>query len=273
MLLGEMVPKNVALAGPERAAMLLAPPLLGFIRLFRPVIVGSPPPRPPCCGCSRSSRSTRAGTPTPPSRSPGWSRRPAGKAARQRGARARRRGAHLRRAHRPRRPAAHRAAGHRARDGHRRRVEQRVAETGFSRFPVRRRRRPAARLRAPGRRAARPDRGAATAPCRRAPSARCRRSPPTPRCTRCSRCCSAPARTWPRSSTPAGRSGWSRWRTCSRSWSARSATPPAAPAAAADHHAVALAPADGPEPRHGQLPVRTAGRRSPAVRLPGAFRP
>jgi CBS domain containing-hemolysin-like protein len=40
MLLGEMVPKNIALAGPERAAMLLAPPLLGFIRLFRPVIVG-----------------------------------------------------------------------------------------------------------------------------------------------------------------------------------------------------------------------------------------
>ena len=39
MLLGEMVPKNVALAGPERAAMLLAPPLLGFVRLFRPAIV------------------------------------------------------------------------------------------------------------------------------------------------------------------------------------------------------------------------------------------
>jgi CBS domain containing-hemolysin-like protein len=39
MLLGEMVPKNVALAGPERAAMLLAPPLLGFIRIFRPAIV------------------------------------------------------------------------------------------------------------------------------------------------------------------------------------------------------------------------------------------
>src|SRR4051795_1224773 len=40
MVLGEMVPKNIALAGPESAAMLLAPPLLGFIRLFRPVIVG-----------------------------------------------------------------------------------------------------------------------------------------------------------------------------------------------------------------------------------------
>jgi CBS domain containing-hemolysin-like protein len=39
MLLGEMVPKNLALAGPERAAMLLAPPLLTFIRIFRPAIV------------------------------------------------------------------------------------------------------------------------------------------------------------------------------------------------------------------------------------------
>ena len=39
MLLGEMVPKNLALAGPERAAMMLAPPLLLFVRVFRLVIV------------------------------------------------------------------------------------------------------------------------------------------------------------------------------------------------------------------------------------------
>jgi CBS domain containing-hemolysin-like protein len=39
MLLGEMVPKNITLAGPERAAMLLAPLLLGFVRVFRPAIV------------------------------------------------------------------------------------------------------------------------------------------------------------------------------------------------------------------------------------------
>lgn len=39
MLLGEMVPKNLALAGPERAAMMLAPALLAFVRLLRPVIV------------------------------------------------------------------------------------------------------------------------------------------------------------------------------------------------------------------------------------------
>jgi len=39
MLLGEMVPKNLALTGPEHAAMLLAPPLLVFVRLFRPIII------------------------------------------------------------------------------------------------------------------------------------------------------------------------------------------------------------------------------------------
>jgi CBS domain containing-hemolysin-like protein len=39
MLLGEMVPKNLALTGPERAAMMLAPPLLVFVRIFRPIIV------------------------------------------------------------------------------------------------------------------------------------------------------------------------------------------------------------------------------------------
>jgi len=39
MLLGEMVPKNLALAGPERAALILAPPLLAFVRVFRPVII------------------------------------------------------------------------------------------------------------------------------------------------------------------------------------------------------------------------------------------
>ena len=40
MVLGEMVPKNIALAGPERFAVLLAPLLLLFIRVFRPVIEG-----------------------------------------------------------------------------------------------------------------------------------------------------------------------------------------------------------------------------------------
>ena len=38
VLLGEMVPKNIALAGPESAAMLLVPPYLVWIRAARPVI-------------------------------------------------------------------------------------------------------------------------------------------------------------------------------------------------------------------------------------------
>lgn len=39
MVLGEMVPKNLALAGPERAALWLGPPLAGVTALLKPVIV------------------------------------------------------------------------------------------------------------------------------------------------------------------------------------------------------------------------------------------
>lgn len=38
VVLGEMVPKNLALAGPERAALLLAPPMLLAVRALRPAI-------------------------------------------------------------------------------------------------------------------------------------------------------------------------------------------------------------------------------------------
>jgi CBS domain containing-hemolysin-like protein len=38
MLLGEMVPKNIALAAPERTALLLGPPLVATARALRPVI-------------------------------------------------------------------------------------------------------------------------------------------------------------------------------------------------------------------------------------------
>ncbi len=40
MLIGEMVPKNIALAGPERMAVVLTPALLVFLRAFRPVVTG-----------------------------------------------------------------------------------------------------------------------------------------------------------------------------------------------------------------------------------------
>lgn len=38
ILLGEMVPKNIAIAGPERTAILLVPPFLVFTTVMRPVI-------------------------------------------------------------------------------------------------------------------------------------------------------------------------------------------------------------------------------------------
>jgi CBS domain containing-hemolysin-like protein len=38
VVLGEVVPKNISLAGPERAALLLAPPLVLFSRAFAPAI-------------------------------------------------------------------------------------------------------------------------------------------------------------------------------------------------------------------------------------------
>jgi CBS domain containing-hemolysin-like protein len=38
MVLGEMVPKNISLAGPERAALLLGPPLYWVVRVLHPLI-------------------------------------------------------------------------------------------------------------------------------------------------------------------------------------------------------------------------------------------
>jgi CBS domain containing-hemolysin-like protein len=39
VVLGEMVPKNIALAGPDRAAIVLGPPMMAIVTLLRPVIV------------------------------------------------------------------------------------------------------------------------------------------------------------------------------------------------------------------------------------------
>jgi CBS domain containing-hemolysin-like protein len=39
VVLGEMIPKNLALAGPDRAALLLGPPIWAIVTLLRPVIV------------------------------------------------------------------------------------------------------------------------------------------------------------------------------------------------------------------------------------------
>lgn len=40
MVIGEMIPKNIAIAGPERAALLLGPPLAGIVTLLKPFVVG-----------------------------------------------------------------------------------------------------------------------------------------------------------------------------------------------------------------------------------------
>ncbi|WP_232678605.1 hemolysin family protein [Nocardioides sp. R-C-SC26] len=39
VVLGEMVPKNIAIAGPERSALILGPPMLGVVTILRPLIV------------------------------------------------------------------------------------------------------------------------------------------------------------------------------------------------------------------------------------------
>lgn len=38
VVLGEMIPKNIALAGPDRAALVLGPPIWAFVTVLRPVI-------------------------------------------------------------------------------------------------------------------------------------------------------------------------------------------------------------------------------------------
>ena len=40
VVLGEMVPKNITLAGPDRAALVLGPPMLAVVTVLRPLIVG-----------------------------------------------------------------------------------------------------------------------------------------------------------------------------------------------------------------------------------------
>ena len=39
VVLGEMVPKNIALAGPDRAALVLSPPMMVIVMLLRPFII------------------------------------------------------------------------------------------------------------------------------------------------------------------------------------------------------------------------------------------
>lgn len=40
VVLGEMVPKNIALAGPDRAALVLGPPMYGIVAVLKPLVAG-----------------------------------------------------------------------------------------------------------------------------------------------------------------------------------------------------------------------------------------
>ena len=40
VVLGEMIPKNIALAGPDRAALVLGTPIWAIVSVTRPVITG-----------------------------------------------------------------------------------------------------------------------------------------------------------------------------------------------------------------------------------------
>ena len=59
VVLGEMIPKNIALAGPDRAALVLGPPIWASSPCSRPVIVVINAIAAACCGCSASSCRTR----------------------------------------------------------------------------------------------------------------------------------------------------------------------------------------------------------------------
>ena len=70
VVIGEMVPKNLAIAGPDRAALLLAPPLLFVSRALRPLIrVMEWIAKGLVRACSASSPRTRSRPRSPPRRS------------------------------------------------------------------------------------------------------------------------------------------------------------------------------------------------------------
>jgi CBS domain containing-hemolysin-like protein len=77
MVLGEMVPKNIALAGPERSTLALGPPLLAVIPSSNRPLPRSTRRPTACCGCFGSNPGTRSPPPSPARRSPGSSRSPA----------------------------------------------------------------------------------------------------------------------------------------------------------------------------------------------------
>ena len=60
VVLGEMVPKNIALAGPGRAALLLGPPMVAVVVVFKLVVVTLNALANGCSACCGSPRGTRS---------------------------------------------------------------------------------------------------------------------------------------------------------------------------------------------------------------------
>ena len=78
LVIGEMLPKNLAMAAPEKTALWLSPGLVAFARLCRPVTVGPRrlrPARP--AALPASSPRTRSRPSSPATSWAGWSRTPA----------------------------------------------------------------------------------------------------------------------------------------------------------------------------------------------------
>lgn len=77
MLLGEMVPKNIALAAPVRTALLLGPPLVALTRALKPVIFGINAFANTLLRLLRVERRTRSSRSSPMTNSPAWCSTPA----------------------------------------------------------------------------------------------------------------------------------------------------------------------------------------------------
>ena len=76
-VVGEMVPKNLTLAGPERAVLWLGPPMLAFCLATKPLLVAMKwAARHDPADCGGSRRPTRSRPSSPPRSWPTWSPRP-----------------------------------------------------------------------------------------------------------------------------------------------------------------------------------------------------
>ena len=198
--LGEMVPKNIAIAGPERTALALAPAAAGDRQGHRADHPDAEPFRQCRRPADRPGTQGRGGVRLHPGggRRPGG-RVPAGGTAGRRGTPADHLGAGLRHHRRRRGDGARRRGDVRRTRGHRGRDRADLRPNRVLPVPDPRTGRPVLRLPAhPGRRR-HPGRPAGRAGPARQDPARCRRWPRTPTCAPRWTGCAGSVRTWPRS--------------------------------------------------------------------------